>query len=93
MSFAVFGPMPETRRNGASSSAATASAICATLSAASTPSADFGPTPVTPSSWVKTTSSSRLSKPKSDRASSRTIRFVCRCTLVADIGRGGDVRR
>ena len=43
MSFAVFGPMPETRRNGASSSAPTASAIWATLSAASTPSADFGP--------------------------------------------------
>ena len=31
MSFAVFGPMPDTRRNGASSSAETASAICATL--------------------------------------------------------------
>ena len=32
MSFAVFGPMPETRRNGASSSAATASAIWPTVS-------------------------------------------------------------
>ena len=34
MSFAVLGPMPDTRRNGASSSAATASAICATVSVA-----------------------------------------------------------
>ena len=63
MSFAVFGPMPETFRNAASSSAATATAACAGVIAESTPSADFGPTPVTPRSRSKTSSSSRLAKP------------------------------
>ena len=80
MSLAVFGPMPETRRNGASSSADTASAICGTVSVERTPSADFGPTPVTPSSWANTGSSSRDSKPNSDRASSRTMSDVWRVT-------------
>jgi hypothetical protein len=78
MSFAVFGPIPETRRNGASSSFATASAICATLRADRTPRADLGPTPETLRSSVNVSSSSRPANPNNDSASSRTTRFVCR---------------
>ena len=63
MSFAVFGPMPDTRRNGASSSAATASAIWSTDNAESTPSADFGPTPDTLTSRANVSRSSRPAKP------------------------------
>jgi len=76
ISFAVLGPMPDTRRKGASSSAATACATCDGLSVASTPWADFGPTPVTLRSRSNTSSSSSSAKPKSERSSSRTISVV-----------------
>ncbi len=63
MSFAVFGPIPETRRNAPSSSRATACASSAGLIAASTPIALFGPTPETPRSRSNTASSSASAKP------------------------------
>jgi hypothetical protein len=70
------GPMPETRRNAASSSSATAWATCDGLRCPSTPWALFGPTPVTLRSRSKTSSSSRSAKPKRERSSSRTTRAV-----------------
>ncbi len=63
MSFAVFGPMPDTLRNAASSSSATACARSAGLMAASTPIALLGPTPETPRSRSKTCNSSASAKP------------------------------
>ena len=78
ISFAVFGPMPDTLRKGASSSAATARAMSSGLSVASTPRADFGPTPETPRNRSKTSSSARVSKPNRLRSSSRTMSAVCR---------------
>ena len=81
MSFAVLGPMPLTLRNTASSSRCTASATCSGESADSTPSADLGPTPVTPMSRSNTSSSSRVPNPNRVSESSRTISVVC--TLVS----------
>ena len=77
MSFAVFGPMPLTLRNAASSSRCTATATCSGDITESTPSADFGPTPVTPMSSSNTSSSSRVAKPKTVSESSRTTSVVC----------------
>ncbi len=93
MSLAVLGPMPETRRNGASSSAVTASAICATLSAASTPRADFGPTPVTLSSWVNTIELVAALEAEQREGVFADDEVRVQVHLVADVRRGGDVRR
>ncbi len=76
MSLAVFGPMPDTRRKAASSSAATAWAMASGSRCSSTARADFGPTPVTPQSSSNARSSSGPGKPKSVSESSRTTSDV-----------------
>ncbi len=63
MSFAVFGPIPDTLRNGASSSAATARAIIRRESERARPARTWGPTPETLRSRSKSSSSSREAKP------------------------------
>ena len=75
MSFAVFGPMPETLRNGGVVVVGDGLRdLLGTVSATSTPSADFGPTPVTPISSVEDLELVlRLRSRRATATSSRTI--------------------